>query len=143
MTDHFGYHINIINKGIIGECSKIIEEIEEVIDAEKQKSKIMILVELSDLLGAILLYIQKYELNIDVEFVSDKNTNIDKFINSSVLLKTAKNLEQKIKSDTERNVETIIKHLNSYLLNNFTDFSFLDLYTMSNITERAFKNGYR
>jgi len=55
-----GYHINSIPKGIPGELSKIKEEIYEAIDAETQGCKVMLLVELSDLYGAIELYLEKY-----------------------------------------------------------------------------------
>jgi hypothetical protein len=55
-----GYHIKKIKKGQIGESSKIKEEVEELIDSENQSCKIMALVELSDIYGAIELYLQKH-----------------------------------------------------------------------------------
>lgn len=55
-----GYHLKPIAKGQIGESSKIKEEVEELIDAEEQGAKIMALVELSDLYGAIELYLEKH-----------------------------------------------------------------------------------
>lgn len=51
-----GYHLTRIEKGIVGTISKIEEELNELKDAESQKSKIMIMVELSDLYGAIEAY---------------------------------------------------------------------------------------
>jgi len=51
-----GYHISHINKGILGEISKIQEELDELKDAHEQNSKVMIGVELSDLYGAIEKY---------------------------------------------------------------------------------------
>jgi len=60
-----GYHINKIEKGELGKTSKIQEEVYELIDAEKQGSKIMQLVELSDLYGAIESYCET--LNISME----------------------------------------------------------------------------
>lgn len=54
-----GYHLTSIDKGILGQSSKILEEVYELIDAEKQSVKIMQLVELSDLIGAISLYLDK------------------------------------------------------------------------------------
>ncbi len=53
-----GYHLTDIPKGVYGEASKITEEYLEFMDAHKQ-SKVMELVELSDLLGAIEAYIEK------------------------------------------------------------------------------------
>lgn len=62
MTKEFvpGYHINPIEKGELGEISKIQEEVDELRDAHEQQSKIMELVELSDLVGAIRLYLGKH-----------------------------------------------------------------------------------
>ena len=54
-----GYHITKIPKGVLGESSKILEEVLELQDAELQNSRIMSLVELSDLHGAILKYLEK------------------------------------------------------------------------------------
>lgn len=51
------YHKREIVKGIFGEFSKIQEEIEELQDAHEQGGKILELVELSDLYGAIEGYL--------------------------------------------------------------------------------------
>jgi hypothetical protein len=55
-----GYHINQITKGVLGEISKIQEEVDELTDAQQQGCKIMELVELSDLYGAIECYLRTY-----------------------------------------------------------------------------------
>jgi len=55
-----GYHLTQIPKGVIGESSKILEEIYELIDAENQDCRLMALIELSDLYGAITLYLEKH-----------------------------------------------------------------------------------
>ena len=58
-----GYHKAIIEKGELGEFSKIVEEFQELQDAHTQGCKILELVELSDLLGAIDFYLRnKYNL---------------------------------------------------------------------------------
>jgi hypothetical protein len=80
-----GYHVTEIPKGTIGTSSKILEEVLELIDAEKQGCKIMGLIELTDLIGAIKAYLEK----------------------------------------------------------NARDITLADLESMSNITVRAFKNGFR
>ncbi len=55
-----GYHITKIPKGVLGEISKIEEELTELKDAAiNQRCKIMSLVELSDLIGAIEAYLLK------------------------------------------------------------------------------------
>lgn len=48
-----GYHLRNIQKGVLGQPSKIREELEELEDAIEQNVKIMALVELSDLYGAV------------------------------------------------------------------------------------------
>ena len=55
-----GYHLSNIPRGVIGESSKILEEALELQDAERQECKVMALVELSDILGAIALYLEKH-----------------------------------------------------------------------------------
>jgi len=54
-----GYHIKHIQKGVLGEISKIREELEELEDAIEQNNRIMALIELSDLIGAIEAYLEK------------------------------------------------------------------------------------
>ena len=60
----YGYHTALIQKGVVGQISKIQEEVDELKDAEKQGVKIMIAVELSDLYGAIESYAAKHGLTM-------------------------------------------------------------------------------
>jgi hypothetical protein len=55
-----GYHIASINKGELGEISKISEELAELQDARDQGVRIMELVEMSDLVGSLSAYMEKY-----------------------------------------------------------------------------------
>lgn len=67
-----GYHLTEIKKGEVGEFSKIEEEFAELIDARAQNSKIMEMVELSDLLGAIEEYCKKQNITLkDLKIFSD------------------------------------------------------------------------
>lgn len=60
-----GYHKKEIVKGILGEFSKIQEEIEELSDAIEQDDKILQICELSDLIGAIESYSElKFNLSL-------------------------------------------------------------------------------
>ncbi len=61
------YHQHEIPKGEVGEFSKIKEECLELEDAVGQKNKIMVLIELSDLIGAIKLYVASYYGNISIK----------------------------------------------------------------------------
>lgn len=60
-----GYHTREIKKGTLGEVSKIREELEELEDAQMQGSKVLIICELTDLVGAIEEYAKKFNLTID------------------------------------------------------------------------------
>ena len=60
-----GYHINKIKRGKYGEFSKIREEFLEAEDALQQDNKIMLLVELSDLIGAIEAYCQNSNISLN------------------------------------------------------------------------------
>jgi hypothetical protein len=55
-----GYHLNDIPRGEYGELSKVIEEALELKDAMEQGQKLMCLIELADILGAIEGYLEKY-----------------------------------------------------------------------------------
>jgi len=55
-----GYHLKKIEKGELGEASKILEEAQELMDAEEQGIKILALCELADLVGAIDQYLRKH-----------------------------------------------------------------------------------
>lgn len=60
-----GFHKRVIKKGIYGELSKIQEELEEAFDAEEQGQDLMLLIELSDMLGAIEGVSLKYGFTIE------------------------------------------------------------------------------
>ncbi len=69
-----GYHLASIQRGELGEPSKIREELEEFIDATNQGVSIMALVELSDMLGSVEAYLAKHHPSIgldDLKAMSD------------------------------------------------------------------------
>lgn len=64
---------DIINIEIIGEFSKIKEEFQELEDAFEQNDKILQICEMSDLIGAIELYADKFGLTLnDLKVFNDK-----------------------------------------------------------------------
>lgn len=63
----FGYHVTKIEKGVVGEPSKIAEETAEFMDAIQQNVQIMALIELSDLLGAIEAWLSKYHPSLTLD----------------------------------------------------------------------------
>lgn len=67
-----GYHVKAIPRGKYGEFSKIEEEFLEAKDALEQGNKIMALLELSDLVGAIEAYAKKFNMSLD-EVLKMKN----------------------------------------------------------------------
>lgn len=70
-----GYHNAIIQKNKVGTFEKILEEVDELKDAHLEKNKIMELVELSDLLGSIELYIkEKYNMTLNDLDIMNKTT---------------------------------------------------------------------
>jgi hypothetical protein len=74
MSKKIGYHLTDIKKGKLGEISKIYEELLELQDAEQQGCKVMALVELSDLVGAVKHYLEKNHPGIalhDLEIMAE------------------------------------------------------------------------
>ena len=67
LEENPGYHKRIIPKGEVGELSKILEEAYEALDAQSQGADIMVLVELSDLLGAVGSYLDKHHPSLTLE----------------------------------------------------------------------------
>jgi NTP pyrophosphatase (non-canonical NTP hydrolase) len=65
--DKPGYHLKPIEKGVLGEASKVQEEVEEFMDAVEQGVSIMALVELADLMGAVIAYLAKHHPNMTLQ----------------------------------------------------------------------------
>lgn len=68
-----GYHLNSIVKGTVGELSKIREELDEATDAEAQGVKVMVLLELADMVGAIEMYLEKHFNGVTLSDLFDMN----------------------------------------------------------------------
>jgi len=64
VAGEFGYHTKSIKKGILGETSKIQEELDELKDAEEQNVRILVHCELADLYGALEARAAKYGLTM-------------------------------------------------------------------------------
>lgn len=61
-----GYHTRDIKRGVYGDFSKVVEEWEELLDARLQDGKILELVEIADLYGALEGYLEKrYGMNME------------------------------------------------------------------------------
>lgn len=65
IPEPMGYHKRVIDKGVFGEPSKISEEFFEFADALEQNNVLMALQELSDMLGAIEAYVNKYNMSLN------------------------------------------------------------------------------
>lgn len=75
------YHDSIIPKHPVGSFEKILEEVEEIKDAKLANNKVMELVEISDLLGAIEMYTKK-EYGITLQDLDKMNKTTQRaFIN--------------------------------------------------------------
>ncbi|QYC52431.1 hypothetical protein [Salmonella phage SSBI34] len=62
-----GYHLVDIEKHAYGTSGKVMEEVQEFMDAEKQGVKLMALQELSDIIGAIKGYLEKNHPTVTME----------------------------------------------------------------------------
>lgn len=66
-ADATGYHELDIPQGEYGELSKVAEEFFEALDAEEQENPVMVLLELSDMVGAIDGYLERYHPSITLD----------------------------------------------------------------------------
>ena len=74
-----GYHIMEIEKGKLGEFSKIEEEFNELLDAHIQNDPILMLCECSDLIGAIKHFAVNYNVSLE-QLINFNNKTEDAFI---------------------------------------------------------------
>lgn len=136
-----GYHIKFIKKGVLGYFSKIEEEFHEFKDSHEQKSTVMELVELSDLIGATIAFYRK-------------NGKDSRWVNvHEVLMKentpftlTYEDLIQKFESIDKNkpdftDLANFILSIHHYVKK--FNLSYSDLFIMHTITERAFISGHR
>lgn len=144
-----GYHIKEIQKGVLGEYSKIIEEFEEYNDALEQNCKIMQLVELSDLIGALEHYSVYNKILTSDNFKNLLLTLIHSQV--EVEFSTTESLSSIInqKPDdshpihVENWITKILLNIHSLLAIKYKGFDLDDVYKMSKITQRAFINERR
>lgn len=73
-----GYHKKHIEKGVLGEVSKIREEFEELMDASEQNNPILEICELCDLVGAIEAYANRFNLKLS-DIIKMKESTADAF----------------------------------------------------------------
>ena len=67
-----GYHKRKIAKGTYGDISKVQEEIEEFLDSKEQGIKLMEMLELADIYGALEAVVETYGITIeDIKMMSD------------------------------------------------------------------------
>ena len=77
-----GYHLAEIQKGQLGEISKIQEELDELKDAAAQDVRVMELVELSDLVGAIQSYLDHHHAGYTInDLIQMANVTHRAFVN--------------------------------------------------------------
>lgn len=89
-----GYHTNKIERGVFGEFSKIREEFLEAEDALQQDNKVMLLVELSDLIGAIEGYCAQHNISLD-DLIIMKDATAKAFSDGTRVSRSVEDDEQK------------------------------------------------
>lgn len=165
-----GYHTTYIKRGKLGAFSKVEEEFYEFVDSQNQDAKIMGLIELSDLIGALHVYLEKhFDLDLHKQVLpkiklKNEEKSEGKHKNHQYLYLQIANsfdsLKEKININsldsfevqTELTIEESFKLIQkplyiflfsvAYYLSHF-NLSFKDVSIMSNITKRVFESGER
>jgi hypothetical protein len=144
-TENPGYHVNVIDKGVYGQFSKVAEEFQEVQDAWEQNCSIMALVELSDLLGAMEAFYPNLHKHIKQaselllhRVVQNKHEPVE--ARSQIEITKA---FQFVKNghNPEWAVSNLLSQIMEYLF--CFNLSIEDAMAMNHITKRAFINGRR
>jgi hypothetical protein len=134
-----GYHLAKIEKGVLGEFSKVKEEYLECMDAYHQFCIIMALVEMSDLVGAMRWYYGEEAFEEMAREAIDEFPNVTKHQKYISFQDTFDELEKQPqhKPNVVLFLQSIIGSLGE------VNMSFSDLMQMNNITRRAFEAGRR
>lgn len=111
-----GYHLREIPKGVVGEASKILEEAAEFAEALEQGAKLMAIIELSDMRGAVEAYLKNYHDGV-----------------------TLQELER---APALRQLGYLLDAVKSFMMS-AKPMTVEDLEVFSKVTQRAFRNGRR
>lgn len=143
------YHLRHIEKGTLGEWSKVEEELEEFLEALEQNASIMAVLELSDMYGALNLFcLEHYKLTFESIFKNEYKS----YSFSSISPTTSETIRDAIR---DMNIYLVLgikqqlEHLATIhvLLDRYVDKCYMldveDLKIMATITARAFKSGHR
>lgn len=142
-----GYHLAAIPRGVLGEVSKVKEELAELQDALAQNSKVMALVEAADLVGALQAFIDRYQVPVLAErinvpaFTSD--AGLPRLQDAVQALDLSFSAQGATAFGLDSRVIDVVDALHLYLTQNHPGITLADLQTFANITKRAFANGHR
>ena len=128
-------------QGVYGEFSKITEEVAELLDANSQNCAIMVIMEISDIVGALYAHYGIQYVNECYDAITPpEECNVDnhKSIENDVELMFGFLTHNPTKKS---NLIACI-HLLAVWLDRF-NLSFIDAKAMADITQRAFINGHR
>jgi len=140
-----GYHTKNIEKGVLGEISKLEEEKEELND--NSGSKILILCELSDYYGALIRYIENKSI------MEEEDLNTTPFSQHSLDLKLSMerfnyhhNKITTLEVNGERDkippvIHSIVSDINS--IANIFNMDIEEIKKFSKMTTKAFEEGHR
>lgn len=154
MSDAFvpGYHLRPIVKGVLGEPSKIREELDEFDEAMEQGVVIMAMVELADLYGAMEAVAARHFPQVNFEVLASRYPGLlshPHMQNALPLRQAVNNLEAAlIEADAAKGegaLEALYQALAAQVAHHFHPL-FLgmgDLASMAAVTRRAFANGRR
>ena len=137
-----GYHLAPIPRGELGELSKVIEEALEALDAQNQGARLMVLVELSDLVGAMRALCQRHGISLP----SAPLPHEDLFCVRPILdaLERLSASPHPVSSQSGRQGLAQVKGLVcDYLRTNHPSLTWADMEAMAVITARAFESGRR
>lgn len=146
LIDSPGYHLHAFSKGVVGELSKVEEEVLELEDALLQDSSIMALVELSDLVGAVNAFIARHHPQLaefpPLAIIVDKDDSPSALsdIKAAVLALGQGEMDE---TTLRRKVGHLFGLVDDFTRCEFPGLGLEDLEKMSAITQRAFKNRRR
>jgi hypothetical protein len=135
-----GYHLTTIQRAKYGTREKILEEMEEVKDSIRQANPIMTLLELSDVVGACVGYLERHKLRLSD--LTEYHRVEKRPIQYGTLLHHFDEFREFVNPLQDfRLIDQLIWNIGCYVMN--WNLHLNDVICMQEATHRAFETGAR
>ncbi len=134
-----GYHLRPIPRGVFGNISKVLEEMAECEDAHDQGSSVMLILELSDLVGAIQGFLAAHNLTTKDIRTGPAMCTLISWTQLRISFDDLRRAKNHVATLTE--LDAVLENIERFLPR--WNLELQDLERMAHATHRAFRSGQR